>query len=290
MTEPTLAAGAAVAITGVCYTVLTFFILGTLHVIGRSLVFARSLRDCRPIRDKAICKAITDLLCQAKVRRRVRLLESAADRPPAAFGLFRWTIVLPQALIPTLEPDELRALLGHEIAHLARGDALWLWIGRILCGVFAFQPLNFLARTAIAAGGRVSLRRMGRGNSASRFALARCLTRVAEWSVHLAAHPVELAAVGLRSNLAERVERLVLEPRVADSWNSNRRQWLVWAAAFAAAFSLESSVPRTSLLAEPPRRTAGTEIPKTNAANPPETKPILADALQSLTARRRAIC
>src|SRR5580704_6848824 len=52
-TEPTGADRAAVAVTVICYTVLTFFILGTLHVIRRSVVFARSLRDCRPIRDDA---------------------------------------------------------------------------------------------------------------------------------------------------------------------------------------------------------------------------------------------
>jgi hypothetical protein len=121
-------------------------------------------------------------------------------------------------------------------------------------------------------------------NSASRFALARCLTRVAEWSVHLATHPVELAAIGPRSNLAERVERLVLEPRIADSWNSSRRQWLVWAAAFAAAVGLECSAPRTSLLAEPPKRAAGTEIPETKAASQSATRAVLADALQSLSA------
>jgi beta-lactamase regulating signal transducer with metallopeptidase domain len=287
-TEPTAVHGtSATAVKGICYTVLTFFILGTLHVIRRSLAFARSLRHCRPVRDESICYVLADLLCKANVRRRVRLLESTADRQPAAFGLFRWTIVLPQALIPTLQLDELRALLGHEVAHLARGDASWLWIGRILCACFAFQPLNFLARAQLRLAAEFLSDEWAVRNSANRFALARCLTRVAEWTVHLPPQPIELAAVGPRTNLSERVERLVLERRRSDSWDGGRRRWLVWAAAFIAAFGLECSAPRTSLLAEPPRHAAVAGSPRAIELSQPNTKPMLADALQSLGAETR---
>jgi beta-lactamase regulating signal transducer with metallopeptidase domain len=274
--EPTGVQRSAAVAKVICYTVLAFFILGTLHVVRRSFVFARSLRNCRPIRDKSICNVLDELLRQANVRRRVRLLESAADRPPAAFGLFRWTIVVPQALIPTLQPDELRALLAHEVAHLARGDALWLWIGRILCSCCAFQPLNFFARRQLRVAAEFLCDEWAVRNSASRFALARCLTRVAEWTAHFAPQPIELAAVGPRSNLSERVERLVLERSRGDSWDSNRCRWLVWAAAIAVTFCLEYSAPRTILLAEPPSHAA-------NASNDSESKPILADALNSLS-------
>ena len=272
-------------IRAVCYVVLTFFVLGALHVIRRSLVFARSLRECRPIEDKAICGVLADVLRRANVRRRVRLLKSAADRPPAAFGLIRWTVVLPQALIPTLKPDELRALLGHEVAHLARGDALWLWIGRILCACFAFQPLNFLARAQLRLAAEFLCDEWAVRNSANRFALARCLTRVAEWSAHLAPQSLELAAVGHRSNLSDRVERLVLGPGRADFWGSGRRRWLVWAAAFAAAFGLECAAPRTGLLAEPLGRTADRNPQTTDHGQ--ADSPLLEDALRSLSDETR---
>jgi beta-lactamase regulating signal transducer with metallopeptidase domain len=288
-TEPRAVEGSfgAAAVTAICYTVLTFFILGTLHVIRRSLVFARSLRDCRPVLDESICAVLADVLYRANVRRRVRLLVSAADRAPAAFGIFRWTIVLPQALIPTLKPDELRALLGHEVAHLARGDALWLWIGRILCACCAFQPLNFLARAQLRLAAEFLSDEWAVRNSANRFALARCLTRVAEWSAHLEPQSLELAAVGSRSNLSDRVERLILEPRRTDFWDVGRRRWLVWAAALLAAFGLECSAPRTSLLAEPPSGAPNGAIAETQPDIQPVTKPTLDDALQSLSEETR---
>jgi beta-lactamase regulating signal transducer with metallopeptidase domain len=275
--------GGVRVVLGISYSVLAFFIVGTLHVIRRSLVFARSLRNCRPLLDESIQNVLANLLRKANVRRRVRLLQSASDRPPAAFGLVRWTIVLPQALIPTLKPDELRALLGHELAHLARGDALWLWIGRILCACFAFQPLNFLARAQLRLAAEFLCDEWAVRHSANRFALARCLTRVAEWSAHLSSPPLELAAVGPRTNLSERVERLILERCPSDSWDNNRRRWLVWATAFAAAFAVECSAPRTSLLAEPPTPSADADLPVTKSNGGTDADPLLTDALQSLS-------
>ena len=208
---------------------------------------------------------------------------------PAAFGIFRWTIVLPQALIPTLKPDELRALLGHEVAHLARGDALWLWIGRILCACFAFQPLNFLARARLRLAAEFLCDDWAVRNSANRFALARCLTRVAEWSAHLEPQSLELAAVGSRSNLSDRVERLILEPRRTDFWDVGRRRWLVWAAALLAAFGLECSARRGQACWRNHQewRTERSDCPKHNQTFQPVTKPTLDDALQSLSEETR---
>src|SRR5205807_2459997 len=76
----------------------------------------------------------------------VRLLLVADDFEPAAFGIGRWTIVIPGRAISDLSHDELRALLAHELAHLVRGDSLWLGVSRAVCSCLAFQPLNHLAR------------------------------------------------------------------------------------------------------------------------------------------------
>jgi beta-lactamase regulating signal transducer with metallopeptidase domain len=272
----------AAAVAGICYTVVSFLVLGALHVIRRSIVFRRSLRDCRQAEDEPICAVLTDVLRRANVGRRVQLLVSTSDRPPAAFGLFRWTIVLPHELIPRLQPDELRALLGHEVAHLARGDAVWLWIGRIACACFAFQPLNFLARTRLRLAAEFLCDDWAVRNSASRFALARCLTHVAEWSAQFSPQPVELAALGSRSSLSERVESLIVSGPRADAWVSGRRRLLVWPAALAIACGLACCAPRTSLLADPVRRVSHVASPDSHERSQPDAEAIRAAALESL--------
>jgi beta-lactamase regulating signal transducer with metallopeptidase domain len=280
-TAPT--ADSAFLSAGICYTVLTFLVVGALHVIRRSIVFRRSLCDCRLAEDEPIRDMLADVLRRANIRRQVRLLVSTSDRPPAAFGLFRWTIVLPQALTPTLQPDELRALLGHEVAHLARGDAAWLWIGRIACACFAFQPLNFLARARLRLAAEFLCDDWAVRNSANRFALARCLTHVAEWSAPFSSQAVELAAVGSESSLSERVESLILERPRDDAWNSGVRRVLVWAVAVAVSCGVECYAPRSGLLAEPPSRASQAVVPGLSEHRQQDSKAIWTDALMSLS-------
>ncbi|HEX4070107.1 MAG TPA: M56 family metallopeptidase [Planctomycetaceae bacterium] len=273
----------APVVAGICYTVVSFLVLGALHVIRRSIVFRRSLCDCRPAWGEPICDVLDEVLRRTNVGRRVRLLVSTSDRPPAAFGLFRWTIVLPHELIPTLQPDELRALLSHEVAHLARGDAVWLWIGRIACACFAFQPLNFLARGRLRLAAEFLCDDWAVRNSANRFALARCLTRVAEWSAPFSPQPLELAAVGTESNLSERVESLILERPRDDAWNSGVRRVLVWAVAVAVACGVERCAPRSGLLAEPTSRALQAVVPGSSEHSQPGSKAIWTDTLVSLS-------
>jgi beta-lactamase regulating signal transducer with metallopeptidase domain len=279
----------AVAVAGICGTIAIFFFVGTLRVIWRSSVFGRSLRDCQPIRSGPICDVLGDVLRKANVRRHVRLLVSGASRQPAAFGVFRWTIVLPQDLVPTLETDELRALLGHEMAHLVRGDAIWLWIGRVLCACFAFQPLNFVARTKLRLAAEFLCDEWAVRHAAGRFALARCLTRVAEWTAAFPPRAAELAAVGVRSSLSERVESLILERPPAESWNTGGRRLVVWMVALAIACGLECCAPRTVLLAEPPSRASRAGIPGSAEPARINSRPIRADAFDSLDQETRAL-
>ncbi len=73
------------------------------------------------------------------------LLSSTATATPLLIGIFRPCIVLPEALLSTCTPDELRLILAHELAHIRRRDLLWGWLPlltRLVCG---FHPLVWLA-------------------------------------------------------------------------------------------------------------------------------------------------
>ncbi len=56
------------------------------------------------------------------MRRAVRILVSALPDGPGVAGWFRPVILLPAATILSLSPDQLEAILAHEIAHLRRYD------------------------------------------------------------------------------------------------------------------------------------------------------------------------
>lgn len=64
-------------------------------------------------------------LCrELKLSRTVRLLRSAAVEVPTALGWLRPVILLPTCALAGLAPQQLEAILAHELAHIRRGDFL----------------------------------------------------------------------------------------------------------------------------------------------------------------------
>jgi len=54
----------------------------------------------------------------------VRLLESSSVAVPTVIGWLKPVVLLPTAAIAGLSPDQLRAILAHELAHVRRHDYL----------------------------------------------------------------------------------------------------------------------------------------------------------------------
>lgn len=182
-----------------------------------------------------------------KIRRHVRLLVSSGQIEPVTYGLFRWTIVLPENTEERLATEELKALLIHELAHLVRGDVWWLWIGRVLCTCLAFQPLNFLARRRWQQAAEYRCDDWAVERGIRSLALAKCLTKIAEWRLGSSASSVGLAAGGPKVTLVRRVERLLKEQGQSDVWNKPLRRSLLVTGAAVAAVGLACFTPRVAL-------------------------------------------
>jgi hypothetical protein len=134
-----------------------------------------------------------------------------SESEPAAMGIFRWRIILPRFADQRLAKEDLNAMLAHELAHLVRGDPMWHWVGRLLCSVAAFQPLNLVAWRQWRRAAEFQCDTWAVEAGVARLALARCLTRIAEWR-H--SHPLPepaLASSGAPGDLTDRVERLLEE-------------------------------------------------------------------------------
>ena len=74
----------------------------------------------------------------------VSLRQSDAVTVPMVWGLFRPIILLP-ADAGEWEPERLRAVLLHELAHIQRQDWLMQTIAQITCAVYWFNPLLWFA-------------------------------------------------------------------------------------------------------------------------------------------------
>lgn len=219
-------------------------IVGLLTIAVQTTLFRYRLRSASTLTAGPTVVALDQVCRRAGVRRRVRLVESNTVREPAAFGVWRWTVALPERLDTRLPPEELTALLAHELAHLVRGDVVWLWIGRVLSTCFAFQPLNRLACRRWRQAAELLCDDWAIGQSVSPFALARCLTQIAEWSLSGRVCPASLAATGAGSSLTRRVERLLDGSHRDNRWGRTWRRHIVTLAVVVTSLGLCLWAPR----------------------------------------------
>lgn len=209
--------------------VATWFSASLLYFCWQSLRFRWQMRHVRAASRSH--RKLLDSICESRgVTRRVRLLRSDQFVEPVAYGLFKWTILLPAQIEKRLNRDELTALLSHELAHLKRGDIVWLVFGRVLTTCFAFQPLNFLAKRNWQEHAEFQCDDWAVDRHVDRLTLARSLTLVAEWRSGQPRCAGVVSAGGSRFHVSDRVERLVADA-VPDRWRRVSRRFVVYLAA-----------------------------------------------------------
>ncbi len=124
-------------------------VLGFAGLVIRRVCFVRGLvAQGRPAQGEPV-----DLLDECRrrmnIHRQVRMKLLPGAFSPAVCGLWRPAILLPETLLARLTPDNLRAVLIHELAHIRRAD---LWVNclqTILQILYFYNPLVWLANAIV---------------------------------------------------------------------------------------------------------------------------------------------
>ncbi len=88
----------------------------------------RLLRQAAPAIDPAMIALVAEISGRIGLRRHPAVMTVDGDGSPFVCGLHRPTLVLPRGLAGSLDPEALRSVLLHELAHIRRRDLLWDWI------------------------------------------------------------------------------------------------------------------------------------------------------------------
>ena len=88
---------------------------------------------------------LENLSRQLGVRRKVRLLVTSQPVGPAVFGLFRPTLVMPEAVLAEGNTSKLKAVLAHELLHIRRGDTIVGLLQLLAQTLWWFHPLVWWA-------------------------------------------------------------------------------------------------------------------------------------------------
>lgn len=159
----------------------------------------------RPETDPRILSAAATLASELGLRQSPHISRAQGLSTPIAFGFVRPEICLP-ARAASLDEASLRAMLGHELAHLRRADPAWMWLGAWVHALFPWQLM--LVATRREWSRIVELRCDAEAaHHTSPTAVARCLIEVAEWlRPESQQSMVALGMAARPSALRERVE------------------------------------------------------------------------------------
>ncbi len=124
------------------WTIVAFILF--LRLI-RSTVAANVLvKKAVPITDAPWMDLLTICRTQAGLTSNIEIRQSTRAKTPFTFGVIRPVIIVPAGANEWSE-NRRRAVLLHEMAHIARRDVLTHWLGSLACCLYWFQPLAWYA-------------------------------------------------------------------------------------------------------------------------------------------------
>lgn len=119
-------------------------ILFSLYVVFSIRKTRRFMQSCEEVEDIRLISIFDGILNRAGLSRRPLLLSSPLAQTPMLVAGLRNAVILPEASLLGTD-DDLRMMIAHEVAHIARRD-LW-WLGAIFFSqsIYFFNPAVWLA-------------------------------------------------------------------------------------------------------------------------------------------------
>ncbi|MGD2095674.1 MAG: M56 family metallopeptidase, partial [Phycisphaerales bacterium] len=129
-----------------------FWLVGVLVIsvlLIQRIMFVRGLIAQGEAADEDLVEMMNQCRQKVGVRQDIEIRLSNTVMSPAVCGLFRPIVLMPKSLLDTLSPDNLRAVLVHELAHIKRGD-LWInCVQTILQIVYFYNPFVWFANAIV---------------------------------------------------------------------------------------------------------------------------------------------
>jgi beta-lactamase regulating signal transducer with metallopeptidase domain len=209
----------------------------------------------RPVGQK-MRQAVETLRRSMRVRAPVKVVESMLVGVPTVVGWLRPVILLPIGLVTGLTPQQLQAILAHELAHIRRYDYLANLLQSLAETLLFYHPAVWLISRRIRTEREHCCDDLAVAAGAEVFCYAESLLAVARRSAvaprHLAV-AVALAATDKPSRLRRRILRLL---GGGDSRGGDRSTWsiagVILAAVLASACLLGNACSRLAWQTQPP--------------------------------------
>ena len=137
------------------------------------------------------------------------LLESALVHTPIVIGHLKPVVLLPLGLLSGLPPEQVEALLAHELAHIRRRDYLVNLLLSLLETLFFFHPAIWWIGTTIRREREYCCDEAAVACSGNSLAYAKALSALPKQ--HSGLHLLAMAANGNPKELLHRIRRILLQ-------------------------------------------------------------------------------
>lgn len=183
----------------------TLFVLFLLQAVLCKIV---RLRGCLEI-EQPLNSLVRSLGATLEIKSEVAIYRSRFYSTPVAFGIFSPAIGIPNDFEQQFSVDEQKAVIAHELTHLANHDPAWRMLVDFLCILTWWNPVSWLLRRKflvtcelVADAGSAAICGNGTVLAQTLVNIARRLTtpQLAGWSRMSGEY---------RSNLSSRVARLL---------------------------------------------------------------------------------
>ncbi len=102
-------------------------------------------------KDNTLADMLAELTGKMKLRRKVKLylIDIARINSPAVTGIFKPRIFIPIQLLETMNEEEMRAILIHELVHIKRFDTVTNYVQYVLRVLYFFHPLVWYVNSVL---------------------------------------------------------------------------------------------------------------------------------------------
>jgi uncharacterized protein (TIGR03435 family) len=173
--------------------------------LGLGWMHSRALQRGASATDEVMLWTVAAVAARIGVEQRVRVLVSSNADGPSVMGWLRPVILLPPATAIGLTPQQLEAVLAHELAHVRRHDYLVNVIQIVAETMFFYHPVVWWVSHQIRIERELCCDDVAVRSSGDAVGYARALTTLARR--RLAVPELSLAATG--GSLTYRVQRLL---------------------------------------------------------------------------------
>ena len=173
--------------------------------LGLGWRHSRAIQRGASATDEAVMTTVADLAARIGVTQRVRVRVSSSADGPSVVGWLRPMILLPPAAAIGLTPQQLEAVLAHELAHVRRHDYLVNMFQIVAETMFFYHPVVWWVSNQIRIERELCCDDVAVRSCGDAVGYARALTTLARQ--RLSAPELAMAATG--GSLKFRIQRLI---------------------------------------------------------------------------------